>query len=165
MARVLGWCRSEQRAVSAVIKCSSVRSPTSSTTAQTTLKLSGLSQISSEPWQHSISRHVSDNCKIYVKTRQYLHKMMRCIIILAIVMSVDNVSGAPRARTYHTPWCAYLQGLTIPMSRSHTCIHGFIATQCGALCKKGPGIKKFQKVFQFLTKYFQQEKFAEVPET
>ena len=28
----------------------------------------------------------------------------------------------------------------IPMARAQdTCIHGFIATQCGAICKKGPG--------------------------
>ena len=28
----------------------------------------------------------------------------------------------------------------IPMDRAQdTCIHGYIATQCGAICKKGPG--------------------------
>ena len=65
--------------------------------------------------------------------------IMILVSILIIHVSVYIVRAAPRARSYHTPWCAYLQGLTIPMSRSNTCVHGFIATQCGALCKKGPG--------------------------
>ena len=79
--------------------------------------------------------------------RQHLDIMQHNMIMFVTVtlvtvamLSRHQVSGAPGVA--RSVWCSYLQ--TIPMSRVDTCIHGHIATPCGAVCKKGPG-----KITQF----------------
>ena len=72
------------------------------------------------------------------------------VMIMAIIFSqlmLEEVTCLPRVFSRargRTFWCSYLQGQVIPFSQSDTCIHGHVATPCGAICKKGPG-KKINK--------------------
>ena len=62
---------------------------------------------------------------------------MRAGVIIVLAVFIPLVISKP--------WCSYLRGQAMSVARAlDTCQYGYIETQCGAVCYKGPGERSSQ---------------------